>query len=243
MQSKIAISLLALGAAQRVLAAPVGASVEQDRKFDLVDSAAGYEASLLTSATRTVVPTDEARATIEEVLTSTLPEAEPLSEEASPLDFIMPPPIFDPAEPRPLSIFVTEDGEVRDLPKPPPISFTRPERLSAYDAGNQPKDTPYPPDFVEYERDPAFYPCPQWQSMAKTAIALVAFLVAAASLVLLTERAVARVWFGRSRRPSQSSGILEADPFLDPKRRQSMSGSIRDPIWSRSPSPPKMMLP
>jgi hypothetical protein len=235
MKSALAVSLLAFCASHSVLAAPAARAIEAT----LVETAENYETSLQQPDLPPIA-----------LLEDLLPEesqhhddSDPLPQEAQPFDLFGPPPIFDPEEPRPQSIFITPQGDVWNaLPKPPPISFTRPERLSAFDAGIHPKDSPYPPDFLEPEHDPRFYPCPMWHTLFKLSAAITVLLFAATASTMIIERMIAHFWRrARGRRSSQSRGILEVDPLLDEKRR-SRSDSTRSSIWSRSQSPPKISL-
>lgn len=232
-------SILAIYASSVAFAAPLEPT---NSDFSIVDSAERYEASLQQISLPSVT-------TPEEVIPTRLQEATgeggfPMPPGAQPIGLLTPPPIFDPPEQRPESIFaVAEEGLQNLLPKPFSVSGARPEHLSDFDGGNQPKNTPYPPDFSDLARDAGMYSCTLWQTLLKVTGAIIFVIFVSTALALLLERLfTCRRGRSATARINQHGGILEEELLLDEKHRRSRSNSPRPAVWSGTLSAGKISM-
>ena len=120
-----------------------------------------------------------------------------------------PPPMFDPPEPRPGSIFVSDSGMVLEqLPRPPPLQESRPEVISKFEASRvHPQNNPYPPDFSDAELNHALYVAHVWVHASAVLGALGVLLFVATTVVWTCERLAHALW--RARRGSVGSRSLD----------------------------------
>jgi len=242
MRSTIIFSLAAL-LLPAVLAAPTESSPKAPVVSDLPQIDAAGLAELIAD------PIQSTRAA-EQLPTSMLatPSPTPIAKSAKkvvPEPYLEPPPIFDPPEARPETIFDAPPGDHHDsFIKPPPLPAHRMEHLSAFDGAHaHPEVSVYQASAADSEA-----PSCSWQLTILKVIASITILIAAAFAVVYVGESVwtfcLRTYRGRSKSDMEAGEIrLDEETNLVEEFEKESTALAADSsvsaMWPRSRSASK----
>ena len=133
--------------------------------------------------------------------------------------YIVPPPLFDPAEPRPDPLFDSSSplaGPDSDL-RTPPIQKFRSETLLPFDGAHvHPYATPYTPESLP-ETCAYIFNCQVARASAEITATLLMFSTILYTLIYIGTRVIRRIVWTAQTRTRSPSGCLRLDPEVEHK--------------------------
>ncbi|MCJ1444965.1 MAG: hypothetical protein MMC23_005469 [Stictis urceolatum] len=185
-----------------VLGAPADAS---PTKISVVTEVPKIDAEGLAKLAAEVKASAVSTKSTEQIPTSTLLNPAILTPTTYPEKvYIEPPPIFDPPEPRPDTIFDSPSDPSENILRPPPIPLNRMEHMSPFDGAHaHPDDTPYRPDASDVA-------CSFGMQMFKLSAGILGLLAVVYCFVAVGEK-ILRCFTRVFRRRRSDSGQIRLD--------------------------------